>query len=178
MECLEDDGVSCLEDDLDLSEDEISTAKDHWPELPVVNNHPMLITQHGNQQSTSSSSNKRRADYSITEECQLPAAKTAKCASAKYVEPAPQPSVFLWCIAFSPLQAHASTSSVCPERQLCQAQLRWKPVNRHEAALAVCCSQGVPTPAWSGRGQDGCRHLPICLHLETALGHPRDGTDA
>ena len=87
MECLEDDGASCLEDDLALSGNEIFTAKDHWPELLVVNNHSMLTTQHGNQQSTSSSFNKRRADYSTTEECQLPAA------SAKYVEPTPQPSM-------------------------------------------------------------------------------------
>ena len=92
MECLEVEGASTLEDDLDLSDNETPTTKDHWPELPK------LTTQHGNQQSTSSSSSKRRADDSSSEECHPPVAKTAKCAPLKCVEPAPQPSVSTHCV--------------------------------------------------------------------------------
>lgn len=80
MEWSGSDVASCLNEDLALSEDDDPPVVDHWPELPP----PSFPPQHGKQLSLSSSSTKRPAEDSpdsVTEDCLLPVAKTAKSVS-------------------------------------------------------------------------------------------------
>ena len=90
MEYSGPEAASSLEDDLALSEDDYAPVKDLWPKLPERASLPSLAPQHGERRFTSSSSNKRPAEDSATEDCLPPAAKTAKGAPGVCGESAPR----------------------------------------------------------------------------------------